>query len=274
MLTLGSMLGAAEPRVDCPGAAEKGQTLRDEKKLREARKMFVQCAAQQCPRAVRHDCTTLFLPQLDAALPTVVVRATDAQGNDLTQVRVSVDGEVAAERLEGASFAVDPGPRSFRFEGAGAVVERKITVVEGEKNRVITVEMKRAEAPPATAALPTAAASSGPPTEVSPAPSPTIAPWVLLGVGAVSLGVFGGFQVWARSQRSDLEGGCGQTRTCSDDDLGSVRTKFVISGVGLGVGVAALAAGGGWLLWRGGSATSVKAQPTAGGGVLQLGQVF
>ena len=50
----------------------------------------------------------------------VAIHARDAEVLDIADVRVSVDGEAIAERLDGRALTVDPGSRTFRFVKAGA----------------------------------------------------------------------------------------------------------------------------------------------------------
>jgi hypothetical protein len=65
------------PKAACAHAAEDGQRLRTEGKLREARESFTACAAERCPALVRSDCSG-WLAEVEAAVPTVVIRAIPA----------------------------------------------------------------------------------------------------------------------------------------------------------------------------------------------------
>jgi len=84
---------------------------------------------------VRDDCA-LRLDQLERLQPTVVFDAKDALGNDLSDVRVTIDGQPLAETLQGTSLQVDPGEHTFAFETPGRPsVIRSFVLHEGEKAR-------------------------------------------------------------------------------------------------------------------------------------------
>jgi hypothetical protein len=63
---------------------------------------------------------------------------------------------------------------------------------------------------------------------------------VLGGVGVAGLGVFAGFGLAGKSSQDDLEKTC--SPRCSPDDGKSVKTKYLLADIGLGVGVLSLAA--------------------------------
>lgn len=136
-------------KAQCVAANETGQDLRRLGKLQDARASFTACLGG-CPSAVRQDCAER-LAEIDRATPTVVLAASDAAGNDLTQVRVLVDGEPFAATLDGKAAPLDPGEHHFRFEADGLPVgDEGIVLAEGEKDRRIHVvlgEPPRAPAP-------------------------------------------------------------------------------------------------------------------------------
>jgi hypothetical protein len=181
------------------------------------------------------------------------------------ELKVSVDGQRLASRLDGGALAVDPGMRVFRFEFAdGEIVENKLLISEGEKNRTLLVERK----PAPTASPPPLASSAAPPApagDVKIQPSSSTLPLVFLGVGALSAGAFLGLQLWARSQLSELEDGCGKTRTCSDAQVDPVRSKFLGSGVALGVSALSFGVAGALWIWSPSRRQSVGAAPLPGG---------
>jgi hypothetical protein len=111
----------ADDREQCITSAEQAQTLRDEGKYRRAREQMLVCARDVCPAAIKSDCGK-WLDTLDREAPTVVFGARDA-GKDVTDVKVSMDGVVVAERLDGKAQLVDTGEHTFTFERGGAVKE-------------------------------------------------------------------------------------------------------------------------------------------------------
>ncbi len=73
---------------------------------------------------------------VNAAVPTVVFAVSDGAGHALSDVKVRMDGEVLAERLDGTELAVDPGSHVFSFESSGwAPKTETIILYEGDKLR-------------------------------------------------------------------------------------------------------------------------------------------
>lgn len=145
----------ADPtKQECVSANESAQDLRHAGKLRQARASLAVCTATSCPGAVREDCGHQ-LRDLEAAQPTVVFEGKDSEGHDLSAVRVSMDGELLVEKLDGTAIAVDPGEHHFEFEAEGLKKTGSTVVVrEGEKNRAVRVVLQSPVAPKAVAATP------------------------------------------------------------------------------------------------------------------------
>jgi hypothetical protein len=238
-LAASSLLGTptvarADEVEECASAAETGQKRRDEGKLLDAKQALIRCAQASCPAVIQGDCAK-WLPEVDARIPSLVLRAVSDSGEDLRAVRVARDGQPWLPSLDGASMPIDPGPLKLRFEADGfEPLDKEVVVAEGQRSRIIEVELRRTGgAPKETPAPPPEEAASG-------GPGPL--PWIFLGVGAAGLGTFGVFQIVAAGEVSDIEDGCGASRTCTDDDLDPTRTKLVVSAIGLGVGIAGVSA--------------------------------
>ena len=123
----------------CITAADEAQRLRDEHKLVKAREQMVACARDVCPGPIRKDCAK-WLTDVEASLSTVTLAARDSRGRDFVDVRVSIDGMLFTEKLDGAALFVDPGPHTFRFEIVGKPpIDERVIVREGERNRAVTV---------------------------------------------------------------------------------------------------------------------------------------
>lgn len=266
---------APNQKAQCIAAAEATQDLREKKQLLAAREQVLKCAVDACPAVVRTECVA-WLREIDETTPSLVFRARDENGQDLVEVRVLLDGKLVAAKLDGSSLRLDPGEHTVRFEAHDAArpaVEQKVLVPLGEKNRVITAQLAK----PGAAPVPSATTSGPPPEPVPPPIEPSklrVLPFVALGVGGVGLVTFGVFQGLGRSQKSDLDAGCGRTKTCADSEVSSVRTKFVVSGVGLGVGVVGVALGGALLAFRGPAKTTASVQPLPGGSGFALSGRF
>lgn len=236
----------------CFDAYPEAQRLRKQGKLRKAQAQLVICSQEDCPGAIRTDCTT-WLSEVEKALPSVVIEARDAKGEETAAVRVLVDGELLAERLDGKALALDPGEHTLRFEHAGKTQEQKVLIREGEARRKIDVRF--APAPVASAASSaSSAASSAPPPAVSGAPSATAEPGALAGptgssstlgyaLGGLGLLALAGstyFYLDGRGIRADLERDCAPA--CSPDQVAPLRRRDLFAGVSLGVGVVSLGA--------------------------------
>jgi hypothetical protein len=148
-------------KMGCIAADTDGQSLRLAGKLLQARKRLAVCSAASCPTIVRDDCVER-IADLEAAQPTVVFTATNGEGRSLIAVRVTVDGVVVANRLDGRPLPVDPGDHLFGFDALGRITaEMRLTLHEGEK-RVRHAVVLHTE--------------SGDPVAAVPAPEPLATP--------------------------------------------------------------------------------------------------
>jgi hypothetical protein len=238
-LALGAWLvahpvAAAPPsKQQCAEAYAETQSLRNAGKLRAARERALVCVQSSCPRIVTTDCIP-WLAEIERSLPTVVLGARGPAGEDLTEVRVSMDGQSFVARLGGEALPVDPGEHTLRFEIDGSPpVEVKVVLRSGEKNRRIDASFAPPPPPPPPPPTPPGA----------PSPPPSVSPVVLAlgGVAIVGLGVFATFGALGEAQKSNLEQTCAPR--CSPDQASSVHTKLVVGDVGLFTAIAALAAG-------------------------------
>jgi hypothetical protein len=250
----GRAVADSDERTACFDAAEKGQALRVAHKLVEARDLFRRCAASTCPTSVQSDCSG-WLDQAEKAIPTVVLSAKDAVGNDLFDVNVTVDGQPLATKLDGAAVPVNPGPHSFRFRSHdGMSVERQVLVSEGQKDLVVGVRFARSDqAPPAKPAPPP---PPPPPAPISPTPSAAPAsqagiPWHTVGwivgaggVAGLALGaIFTGITLSDKSSAN-----CNAAKQCTNlDSIDSAKSAAPIAGAGL-IGGGALAVTGALLV--------------------------
>lgn len=126
--------GRQPDKMACIAADSDGQSLRMTGNLLRARKRFAVCSATTCPAIVRDDCLQR-VAELEAAQPTVVFTATNGLGRVVVAVRVSVDDDVVADRLDGRPIRVDPGNHLFVFEALGRLTtQMRLTLHEGDKD--------------------------------------------------------------------------------------------------------------------------------------------
>jgi hypothetical protein len=227
----------------CIAAAEQAQPLRDHGQLKAAREKLLACSRPECPAFVRTDCTK-WLADLDGVMPKIVFSAVDGAGADLVDVRVSVDGEPVAQRLDGSELAIDPGAHTVRFEHAGsAPIEQQVVVRVGDHHRSVS----------ATFASGAAAPPSAPPVE-HPREQPEggrslVLPIALMGTGVAALGVASYFWLSGLTDHSTMASGCAVTHACTQSAVDADKTKLVVGDVLGGVGIVAAAIGAGILVF-------------------------
>ena len=251
---------AAEPTTaDCLDASEKSLALRNQHKLREARDQLLICSAGSCPADIRDECIRR-VDGINAAMPTLVFEAKDAAGNDLVAVKVTMDGQPVADRLDGVALSIDPGEHAFTFamEGQPPVV-KKLVLREGEKHRQERIAFGVPVAPtPAAAPIPVSAPIVAPELQAAPPPSETlprgfgtqrILALVSAGVGVVGLGFGIGYGLAAMSKHDEAKKAC--PGLCTDqhgvDLWNQASSAGNVSTVGFIVGAAGIV--GGAVLW-------------------------
>lgn len=246
ILAIAALTGAAPARADdawCIAASEQGLALRRAGKLHEALAQLAACAAPSCPDEVKTECANR-IADVKAAMPTLILAATDGAGNDLRDVKVSLDGAVLVSSLDGRPVAVDPGSHALRFEQTGQPpVEKTLVLREGEKDRRESVVIGPPPPPPPVA---TAAAPEAPPQPSWWTTQRTLAV-VGAGLGVAGLavgGVFGAFALSDKNQEHDncSSSGCpNQPQAKADYDTGNQNAT--VSTVAFIAGGAFLAAG-------------------------------
>jgi hypothetical protein len=214
----------------CADAYEQGQRLRRDRALLESRARFVTCS-RVCPPALQSECAG-WLDEVNRALPTVVLGARLADGSDVVDVHVLLDGRPFTDRLDGKAVELDPGEHTFSFRAArGETIEEHVVVREGEKERALAVVLGSPAPAPAQSSPP------GTPPVTRPIP---VAVWALLGLGAAGLGSFAGFGLAGHSEQSSTLDAC--RPNCSPTQANDVLEKYRVADVSLGVAGAALAA--------------------------------
>ena len=239
-LPLATSMLATPARADdaaCIAASEQGLTLRRQGKLQKALEQLAACADPSCPGEVKAECASR-IADVDKAMPTLVLAATDGSGNDLRDVKVTMDGTPLLTTLDGRPVSIDPGSHVFHFEAAGQPpVDKTLVLREGEKDRS---EVVMIGTPP-----PAPASASSPPPEATPRPSwwttqRTLAV-VAGGVGVAGLvvgSVFGGL---AMSDQSQEKSNC-STSGCPN--RGQANADFTTGGQNATVSTIGFVAGG------------------------------
>jgi hypothetical protein len=255
-------LRAADPTTgDCLTANDKAIAFRNEHKLLAARAQLLVCAATSCPGDIRKECVRR-IDQINESIPTVVFEAKDGAGNDLTAVKVKMDGEVLTERLEGTAISLNPGAHAFTFEIDGQpAITKQLVIREGQKDRRETVQLGTAPTPSAhTPSILTI--STPPPSLAAPAPGSDVPAAsssgsgtqkvlgiIGVGVGVAGIGVGTIFGLRAMSKHNQAADACPDK--CADANgvklWEDARSAGTLSTIGFTIGGVALA--GGAILW-------------------------
>ena len=123
----------------CQAAYLSAQDKEKAGQLVEASKLYRSCSDLACGTSVWHACVEANT-NLRATLPSIVPVAIDASGDPRADVEVKMDGQVITSQLTGLAIPVDPGPHEFSFSiGSGVFASAKISIVEGERNRILSV---------------------------------------------------------------------------------------------------------------------------------------
>ncbi len=239
----------ADPTKDqCVDANAKAQDLRRDGKLSAAREQLHQCASASCPAMVRNDCTKR-LDELETAQPTIAFEVKDSGGADVSDVKVTVDGQPLADKLDGTALPVDRGSHVFVFTVAGQLpVTRTFVLTEGEKGRREKIVL--GDASPALGAPPAGAPSATlPPLANRGLGGQKILGLVAGGAGVVGIAVGSVFGAMTLSEKNQQSTDCGSS-TCGSarhtqalNDHSSALTDSMISTVGFIAGGALLVGG-------------------------------
>jgi hypothetical protein len=182
--------------------------------------------AKTCPDELRESCGK-WLREIDTELPSVVVKAKDANDHDVSDIAMIVDGKALTNYVEGTPIELNPGAHTIRVvRGTRPPVEQRVVLTSGEKLRVIELWTEPRAVDQFTSRT------------RRPVPSTSL---VLFGVGAVGLASFGVFSIWTSAEY-------GKTSACDPNCApanrdSSFATKTIIGDISLGVGAAALVGG-------------------------------
>jgi hypothetical protein len=224
----------APDKATCAAAYADGQRLYRRQALRAARGQLLLCARDPCPKILQPDCGQ-WLDTVERELPSIVLVARHADGRDESALRVFVDEQLVAERLEGRAIELDPGVHSLRFEAADRPSwSMSVIANAGEKGRILVIPLDSGAALVAPSATDAHEAVGGPRRQSGPTRWPA---WVLGGVGVAAAGSFAYFGLSGVSARDDLARCRG---SCAPSAVDAVRARFIGADVSLGVSVVAL----------------------------------
>lgn len=231
---------------------------------KQAAQLYTSCGSDStCPEQLRAECAEL-LEQVSRTVPSVIFSAIDGKGADVSQAKVYVDDTVLADGLDGRAIELEPGKYHFRFVlPDNSNLSADVLIREGEKNRLVEVRApleKKAEAVPPAALVRQPPLDSTPPAPVEKhAP---VAAWVATGVAVVGLGTFGTFALLGSSDKKKLDDCAPSCPDSAHATRDSLKTKFLVADIGLGVGAASAVLASVLFLTSGPSASERPAQAT------------
>jgi hypothetical protein len=228
-LTRGALAESEPPgaQTSCIVAYEGLQEARARGELLRSRDEAFGCASSVCPAFMQQDCAG-WLEEIESEVPTVAFEVRSG-GRELTSVRVLEGDRLIVDRIDGPLVELDPGVHWLRFEAEGlAAVTKSIVVTRGEKNQRFSVELPAAS--PRRRLRP-----AGATPVASSSPSSSSSAWIAGGVGLAGLTAFAILSGAGLSQEASLKRSCAPS--CSDADLRSVQTKYLLADISLGVGI-------------------------------------
>jgi hypothetical protein len=251
---------AADVNKDrCVDSNTKAQSLRRRGRFAEVRAVLQICGDPGCPSIVVNDCVER-LDELNRAQPTLILDVKDSVGNDVGDVKLTVDGVALTDRVGGDPINVDPGEHTFLFESPGRrSLTRTFVLREGEKNRLerIVLPLLPAPEPPAaeTPRAPQADAASEAPSQEPRGGLSERRIWALVGAGLGVAGVATGAVLGldAASNYNAQKRDCGSPTNCPNHaqaltDHAAMQTSGTWSTVAFVAG-AALLGGATWLFF-------------------------
>ena len=180
-------------------------------------------------------------------------------------VTFMLDGDELKEAALGLDRPIDPGTHVVEATTAGGQrIRREVSVKEGAAETIaLELPAPVSVAAVTPAALPAAAVRSSSTTR-------TTLGWGLTGGGAVAIvagAIFAGVTV---SRKADLDASCPDKAcpTSSRSEFDAANTTATLSGIALGVGVVAIAAGVLLLVTRKSSGRGARVAAPASGGVV------
>jgi hypothetical protein len=260
---------ATPSKQECVDDNAAAQELRRQGHFADASDHLQRCAVPSCPDIVRDDCTRR-LDDLKLAQPSLVFEVRSPDGKDIIAVRVSLDGQLFTDYLDGRPLKVDPGPHTFTFDVPNEPkVTERLLIREGEVARHQRVVI----------------GNVSPPVVAAPAPVPPevpLAPAVqhrgpgtrqVIGLSATGLGVVGAvigavYGLKARSAWSEVKNDCqGDPSRCADAASANIHRSQGLSEATVSttafVAGAALIAGGAYLYLTAGERGESKTKGVA-----------
>ncbi len=195
--------------------------------LLSAREKLLVCA-KECPEQLRVTCGG-WLEEIAKELPSIVIKAKNASGQDVVDASVEVDGKPITSAA-GAPIELNEGTHTVRVTLPGKPPkEQQVVLSAGEKLRAVEVVGEAPPPPPPHIEY----------TTITRRPIPAAA-FVLLGVTAAALVSYGVFGMWTTIEYSSTSA-CSHTCNPISEDS-SFQGKAAVADISLAVAAAAFTA--------------------------------
>ena len=225
---------APPDRAACVTAHTNAQEFKRSGKLIEAESELKICASAGCPGAIISDCGQ-WISDLEQTTPSLIFEVR-VDGKQITDFDAQVDGVRVGDHTK--AHRVNPGRHVVHVQVPNfEPKEETVALPEGQRMRLVAFSFDSPTAEPAQAPV----ALAPPPAPIMERPTPVLV-YPLLGVGVAGLGSFGVFSILGKSKESELETDCAPA--CTDNDLKSMKTYYLVGDISAGVGAAALIGAG------------------------------
>jgi hypothetical protein len=216
-LVLATTPAHADPTVaECVDAFENAQRAQKNGHLVFAGKLFQECLVPACPKEVRNDCTAGQV-SVDRSIATVTIVVRNAAGADVPST-IKIDG-APVSGAPGHAMPIDPGTHQLQYTVGGDTKLSNVTIVEGEKSRVIVLPASEPTSEAPKAATPPAA--SPPPSAEAPSNGSIVGPAIAGGLGVLALVAGVGAFVLSANEASDRD----EQRAIANDTTKSPATR-------------------------------------------------
>ena len=260
-VALGASPAEAAPKRgpgSCAFSYSHAETLAKAGQLREAKASMLKCATGSCSDNVRKECARR-VTEIESDIPTIVPLVVNENGETVTEVTVTMDGELVAARTDGRAVPVDPGRHEFVFQTNRTVLATLRTIiVQGQRNRTIEVSLRPGQVALTKSSVPTAPAPGAlapaglveaeddmvepAAPDVPPSRGRTFTPTTMILGGVAVLGAGGYFlTTFLGNKDADKLDAC--RPDCDQKTVDRIRAYFLAGKISLGLGVAALATG-------------------------------
>jgi hypothetical protein len=239
----GAVADAAPSRQQCVTAYEDVQVSMRRSRLLAARSSLQVCLDESCAAVLRGDCAG-WLKEVEARTPSVVVEVV-ADGVPVRDARLFVDVTLHESGVDGKAIELDPGTHTFRVEvPSDPPTNAEVLLHEGEKLKVVRLDVTPPTKPSPPTKEPVDSRPALPPPRPTEEPRRPV-PWSVYALGGLGLAAAAGFTTFAilgtNGKAYDLEP-C--KPNCSEDRISTVRQKYIVADVFLGVSVVSLLAAG------------------------------